>query len=142
MRNSRRKARVLAFQVLFEVDCTRHDVESVLQHVLEDARMEPLLEEFAQRLTRGVRARQRELDGIIQRLAPAWPVGQLAPVDRNILRVAIFEILFDNETPPKAAINEAVEIAKLFGGEASPKFVNGVLGSLMAEREKAALVSA
>ncbi|MEK7873256.1 MAG: transcription antitermination factor NusB [Chloroflexota bacterium] len=142
MRNSRRKARVLAFQVLFEVDCTRHDVESVLQHVLEDARMEPLLEEFAQRLTRGVRARQREIDGIIQRLAPAWPVGQLAPVDRNILRVAIFEILFDNETPPKAAINEAVEIAKLFGGEASPKFVNGVLGSLMAEREKAALVSA
>ncbi|MDO8531523.1 MAG: transcription antitermination factor NusB [Dehalococcoidia bacterium] len=142
MRNSRRKARVLAFQVLFEVDCTRHDVESVLQHVLEDAKMEPLLEEFAQRLARGVRARQREIDGIIQRLAPAWPVGQLAPVDRNILRVALFEILFDNETPPKAAINEAVEIAKLFGGEASPKFVNGVLGSLMAEREKATLVSA
>lgn len=142
MRNSRRKARVLAFQVLFEVDCTRHDVENVLQHVLEDAKMEPLLEEFAQRLARGVRARQREIDEIIQRLAPAWPVGQLAPVDRNILRVAIFEILFDNETPPKAAINEAVEIAKLFGGEASPKFVNGVLGSLMAEREKATLVSA
>ena len=142
MRSSRRKARALAFQVLFEVDCTHHNMESVLQHVLEDARLTPELEEFVRKLTRGVQEHLREIDRLIHRFAPAWPVTHLAPVDRSILRIAIFEILFDNETPPKAAINEAVEMAKLFGSETSFKFVNGVLGSLMAEREKAALVSA
>lgn len=137
MSGSRRKARVLAFQVLFEVDCAHHDVQTVFRNVLETANLETSLEEFSRGLVKGVLAHQPEIDRLIHRYAPAWPVAQLAPVERNILRIAIYEILFDNGTPPKAAINEAVELAKLFGGEASPKFVNGVLGSLMAQREKA-----
>ena len=137
MHGSRRKARVLAFQVLFEVDSSRHDVERVFHGVLEGAPLDAPLVEFVRGLVSGVLARRREIDRLVHRYAPAWPVAQLPSVDRNVLRIAIYEILFDNGTPPKVAINEAVELAKLFGGEASPKFVNGVLGSLMADRAEA-----
>ena len=88
--------------------------------------------EFARHLVHGVLANRRRLDEIIRRNAPAWPLEQVAAVDRNILRLAIFEIVIDNMVPMRAAINEAVELAKEFGGEASPKFVNGVLGSIAA----------
>jgi N utilization substance protein B len=74
--------------------------------------------------------RRAEIDAVIERTAPLWPAEQLAPVDRNILRIAIREFLVDNLTPVRAAINEAVELAKSFGSDSSPKFVNGVLGSL------------
>jgi N utilization substance protein B len=72
------------------------------------------------------------IDSIIQTHAPAWPVAQLAIIDRNILRLAIFEILLNNKVPVKAAINEAVELAKTFGSENSPRFINGVLGTVSA----------
>jgi N utilization substance protein B len=73
-----------------------------------------------------------EIDRYVQKFAPAWPVEQIAMIDRNILRLAIFEILFDNEVPVKVAVSEAVELAKTFGSESSAKFVNGVLGSVSA----------
>jgi N utilization substance protein B len=88
-------------------------------------------------LVLGVHSYKSYLDFVVGELAPEWPIDQIAAVDRNVLRVAIFELLFEPQTPPKVAINEAVELAKLFGGESSPRFVNGVLGSLVSkDREK------
>ena len=86
---------------------------------------------FARTLVSGVFENREEIDKIVERFAPSWPIHQMAVVDRNILRVAIFEMMLGGETPPKVAINEAVELAKVFGSDSSPKFVNGVLGSVM-----------
>jgi N utilization substance protein B len=88
--------------------------------------------DFARELVGGVLTNKDRIDNIIQTHAPAWPVAQLATIDRNILRLAIFEILLNNKVPVKAAINEAVELAKTFGSENSPKFINGVLGTVSA----------
>ena len=85
---------------------------------------------FAEELVRGVIHHKEEIDQNIRRYAPAWPVEQISTVDRNILRLAIFEIIFDKKVPVKVAINEAVELAKGFGGDNSPRFINGVLGSV------------
>ena len=127
----RRRARILALQALYEIDSTQHPVGTVLdQRLTED----PLPEEgeaFARELLAGVLQHQVALDELIQRYAPEWPVEQMAVIDRNVLRIAIYELLFDPEIPPKVAINEAVELAKMFGSESSPRFVNGVLGTLV-----------
>jgi N utilization substance protein B len=86
---------------------------------------------FARALVMGVQSYRTYLDSIVGELAPEWPIEQIAAADRNVLRIAIYELLFDPEIPPKVAINEAVELAKMFGSESSPRFVNGVLGSLV-----------
>jgi len=83
-------------------------------------------------LVLGVIKKKKEIDQYIRKFAPAWPVAQIPAVDRNILRLAIFEILLDNRVPVKVGINEAVELAKTFGSDSSPKFINGVLGSVSA----------
>lgn len=130
----RRRARITALQALFEVDTARHSPEFALNQRLEE---EPLPEagaEFSRALLRGTLAHQSALDKIIQRIAPEWPIEQMAPVDRNILRLAAYEILFEEDTPPKVAINEAVELAKIFGSDSSSRFVNGVLGTLLNQR--------
>jgi len=88
-------------------------------------------EVFAQRLVLGVQTYRTYLDSIVGELAPEWPIEQVAAADRNVLRIAIYELLFDPDIPPKVDINEAVELAKMFGSESSPRFVNGVLGSLV-----------
>jgi N utilization substance protein B len=88
---------------------------------------------FAWDLVEGVLANRATLDAEIERFAPEWPVAQLAPIDRNILRIALFELRYQPETPAAAVIDEAVELAKDFGSEASPKFVNGVLASVVRE---------
>ena len=98
--------------------------------------------EFADRLHHGVSVNQQRLDGLIGRFAPAWPVTQLPIVDRNILRIAIFELLHNPATPPKAAIDEAVELAKVFGSDSSARFVNGVLGSIMSSLDSGDLAAA
>ena len=98
--------------------------------------------EFADRLHRGVSDHCQRLDGLIGWFAPAWPVTQLPIVDRNILRIAIFELLHNPATPPKAAIDEAVELAKVFGSDSSARFVNGVLGSVMSSLESGELAAA
>lgn len=87
---------------------------------------------FAWSLLQGVRNYVTYLDSIVSELAPEWPIDQIAAVDRNVLRIAVYELLFAPDIPPKVAINEAVELAKMFGSESSPRFVNGVLGSLVA----------
>ena len=130
----RRKARIIALQALYELDCSVHKPEEVLTRLLEEKPLNEETAEFAKSLIDGVLQNKRGIDDVIRRFAPAFPVEQIALIDRNILRLAIFEILFDNRVPVKAAINEAVELAKSFGSDSSQKFVNGVLGSVAATR--------
>jgi N utilization substance protein B len=133
---TRRQARVKALQALFEIDSVGHDVAEVLGRQEEE---DPLEEEsaiFMKELVEGVLSDEGEIDRVIEIYAPAWPVAQMSLVDRNILRLAIFEILFNNKVPVKVAINEAVELAKMFGGDNTPKFINGVLGTVSAQSGK------
>jgi len=132
MAGARRKARALALQVLYEVDSVGHDVERALTHLLAEGRLSEEDGAFARELVSGVIQNKEKIDQYIKNFAPAWPVEQLPTVDRNILRVAIFEILLNNNVPVKVAINEAVELAKMYGSDNSSKFVNGVLGSVSA----------
>lgn len=128
----RHRARALALQALFEIDCTGHQPTLVLETRLEENPLPDPGEGFTRGLVQGVQACREELDRLIHVYAPEWPVDQIAIVDRNILRIAIYEILFGDDTPTKVAINEAVELAKEFGSDSSGRFVNGVLGSLVA----------
>ena len=130
MVTARRKSRILALQTLFEVDSTAHNPELVLKRLLEEKSLPDGVVSFAREIVSGVLGSREELDRIIQTYAPTYPVRQLATIDRNILRIALFELSIQGKEPLKAVINEAVELAKTFGGESSPKFVNGVLGSV------------
>ncbi len=132
MPGKRRKARITALKTLFEVDSVDHSPDHILERQLEEHSLPDDAAEFDRHLVRGVMENYEQLDEVIRKNAPAWPLEQVAAVDRNILRLAIYEIVIDNRVPMRAAINEAVELAKEFGGEASPKFVNGVLGSVAA----------
>lgn len=132
MTGGRHKARTLALQALYEIDMVGHDPEATVDHLLEEERLTEENAAFARDLVRGVTRYRDKLDVHIHRFAPAWPVEQIAVIDRNILRLAIFEILLDNRVPMKVAINEAVELAKEFGSDNSPRFINGVLGAVSA----------
>lgn len=128
----RRKARIVALQALYEIDCSSHKPEEVLARLLQEKALPEEATDFMQRLVDKVLRNKQDIDDVIRRFAPAFPVEQIAAIDRNILRLAISEILFDNRVPIKAAINEAVELAKSFGSVSSQKFINGVLGSVVA----------
>lgn len=132
MAGERRKARSLALRALYERDSIGHDPEATLTGLLEDEKLSEANAGFARELVNGVVTNLGGIDAKIREFAPAWPLDQLSLVDRNILRLAIFEILLDNKVPVKAAINEAVELAKAFGSESSSRFINGVLGSVSA----------
>jgi N utilization substance protein B len=132
MTGGRHKARTLALQALYEIDMVGHDPEATVDHLLEEERLTEENAAFARDLVRGVTRYRDKLDVHIHRFAPVWPVEQIAVIDRNILRLAIFEILLDNRVPVKVAINEAVELAKEFGSDNSPRFINGVLGAVSA----------
>ncbi|MGD8812993.1 MAG: transcription antitermination factor NusB [Anaerolineales bacterium] len=135
MKHERRRARGLALQVLYEIDSVNHKPEEVLaRHIRENGNLSQDSQEFLRRIVLGTIQYTAVLDQLIAGCAPEWPVKQLAVVDRNILRLAIWEFAASNETPLKVAINEAVELAKLYGSDSTPRFVNGVLGTL-AERE-------
>jgi N utilization substance protein B len=126
---ARRKARAVALQALYELDCAPHPVEDVIAMRLEE---QPLSEEgcvFARQLIQGVITHKTVLDQLIHHHAQEWPLDQMAIIDHNILRMAIWEFAV-GATPLKVAINEAVEMAKLFGADSAPRFVNGVLGAL------------
>jgi len=132
MAGERRKARALALKALYEIDSVRHDMDETLNRLLAEGKLSEESAAFARELVSGVNQNREVIDRNIQSFAPAWPVDQIPVVDRNILRLAIFEILLDNKVPVKVAINEAVELAKTFGSDNSSKFVNGVLGSVSA----------
>jgi N utilization substance protein B len=139
MAGKRHKARTIALQALYEVDAVARQPEAVTERLLGEAGLSEENSEFVRELVNGTMKHREEIDRKIQKHAPAWPVEQIAIIDRNILRLAIFEILFDNKVPVKVAVSEAVELAKTFGSDKSSKFVNGVLGavSALANREKA-----
>lgn len=130
-RPDRRKARAAALQVLYEIDGARHEPERVLRDRLQQEDTPAPVARYTQRLVEGIVEQKEEIDNIIATHAPAWPIAQMAMVDRNLLRVAIYEMTGEDEAPPKTAINEAVELAKIYGSDSSPRFVNGVLGSVM-----------
>jgi len=134
MAGIRRQARIAALQVLYELDCTKHKVEEVLARLRTGETLTQEALGFTEELVRGVLQNKSELDALIKKFAPAFPSEQMSIVDRNILRLAIFEILFNDKTPFKVAINEAVELAKAFGSNSSPRLINGVLGSITTER--------
>ena len=127
---ARRKARTVALQALYEIDCTQHAPDLVVEERLAEQPMEGELTEFARRLVAGVISQTATLDRLIQKYAPEWPLNQMALIDHNILRIAIWEFAAERQTPIKVAINEAVELAKLYGSDSAPRFVNGVLGAL------------
>ena len=135
----RRLGRAFAFQALYEMDQGHHVPSVVLERLAEafaEDGPEPYTPEvlssatqFAQDLVRGVLGNRTPIDALIQQRAPLWPLAQMSAVDRNVLRIGLYESLYGNATVPlRTAINEAVELAKLFGSETSAKFVNGVLG--------------
>ena len=132
MVGARRRARAIALQALYEVDSVGHDVEGTLNHLLANVELPEESAAFVREIVNGVIQNREEIDQNIKNFAPAWPVEQIPVIDRNILRLAIFEILLDNKVPVKVAINEAVELAKTFGSDNSARFVNGVLGSVSA----------
>ena len=127
---SRRKSRVVAFQTLYEIDRVKHNPAHVFQNRLLETSLLPPAEQFAHQLIQGVLEKLADVDKIIAAHAPAWPINQMSVVDKNILRISIFEMVFNDETPLKVSINEAVELGKIFGTSNSPKFINGVLGSI------------
>ena len=136
-KGSRRQARVAALQALFEADKSGHPGAEALKRIIESQRVPAQSAAYAKVLIEGVLAQQGELDKTIAGAATAWPVDQLPAVDRNILRLAIHEMLEDNGTPVEAVINEAVELAKQFGSDNSAKFVNGVLGTIERRQQEA-----
>ena len=126
----RTRARSIALQVLYEVDIANHPPGEVLNSRLEASPLADDLSDFTRKIIFGVLPFTSHLDLIISKYAPEWPLDQIAAIDRNILRIALWEFAVFNETPLKVAINEAVELAKLYGSDSAPRFVNGVLGSL------------
>jgi N utilization substance protein B len=135
--NERRLARISALQALYELDTTGHAADGVIAYRLEEQPMTPDGEAFLRLLVSSVLKQRAALDARIQRHAPAWPVAQIAVIDRNILRIALIELAGLTGTPPKVAINEAVDLAKMFGSDSSSRFVNGVLGAVVDEHVEA-----
>ncbi len=137
MKHGRRAARRLALQVLYEADCAEHRAEEIVERQLK---LHPNLGAeaggFLRRAVQGTLAQSEELDSLIADCAPEWPVEELAIIDRNILRLALWEFVVSGETPVKVAINEAVELAKRYGSDSAPRFINGVLGTLAARSAK------
>ena len=127
---SRTKARSVALQVLYEVDISGHPPATVLEQRIEENPMENSLTEFTSQIIYGVYPLFEKLDQFISQHAPEWPMDQVAVIDRNIIRIALWEFAVSDMTPVKVAINEAIELAKMYGADSTPRFVNGVLGSL------------
>lgn len=127
----------MALQALFELDATEHSLGIVIDERLATEQLNAQSGEFLRWLVSGVATNQEKIDTLVAKYAPEWPVDQLAIVDRNILRMALFEVgSVKADAPPKVVINEAIELAKTFGGESSPRFVNGVLGAALNEVHK------
>ncbi|MBI2321881.1 MAG: transcription antitermination factor NusB [Chloroflexi bacterium] len=132
---TRRRARDLAFRALFEMGVVGHGAGDVLERLIAEERASARVVEFARHLVQGVVAHLPAIDERLGAAASLYPLEQMAAVERNVLRLALFELFHDNSgVPPKAAVNEAVELAKTYGSASAPRFVNGVLGSIAAAR--------
>jgi N utilization substance protein B len=133
---SRTKARSVALQALYEIDLSGHSPAEALEERLQDEPMENNLADFARQIVFGVLPLIQRLDDFIAQHAPEWPMDQVAIIDRNILRIALWEFAVAGVTPIKVAINEAIEMSKIYGSDSTPRFVNGVLGSLATRQEE------
>lgn len=133
---SRTKARSVALQALYEIDLSNHLPGVVIEERLNDSDLDEELSLFARQIVVGVTPLFATLDQFIAEQAPEWPLDQVATVDRNILRMALWEFALYGKTPVKVVINEAVELSKLYGSDSTPRFVNGVLGSLAARQNE------
>ena len=136
MRGKRSQARGAALQVLYQLDFTKDPPQEGLKIFYRSHKVPNEMKPFVSQLVEGALSHRDEIDAILSRYATNWSLGRMAAVDRNILRLGVFELLFGNETPPKVAINEGVELAKRFGTADSGKFVNGVLDSIHKAKEK------
>jgi N utilization substance protein B len=141
MSANRHLGRIVALQTLYEEDFRLEvgdpgvDLDEILERNI--GRYDETIEDksFIEELVHGIKARQNELDDVIRPVAPEWPIEQIARMDRVILRIGTYELLFEDGVPPKVVINEAVELAKAFGGDNSSKFINGVLGTILRNQE-------
>jgi N utilization substance protein B len=135
--SNRHLARTLVLQSLFQWDFNdqSENTQQILEHNKEEFAPDFEDQEFSHNLLEGVVKKVKELDKLITKYAPEWPLEQITTVDRNVLRIGIFELKYDPSIPPKVAINEAIELAKKYGGESSGKFVNGVLGSVFKDMQ-------
>lgn len=129
----RSEARSLALKAMYEFDASGHPPESVIERLLKESDLGQEGRDFARELVKGASISKEDIDQTLGSLAPSWPLDQTPLVDRNILRLAAFEMKYQRLTPSKVVINEAVELAKTYGGDSSSRFVNGVLGSLLEE---------
>lgn len=142
MSANRHLGRIIALQTLYEQDfreeCedTSFDLEAVLARNID--RYHTMVEDqsFIEQLVRGVNKRQTEIDAVLGPVAPEWPIDQIARMDRVVLRIGTYELLHSTDAPPKVVINEAVELAKAFGGDNSSKFINGVLGTVLRQKDE------
>jgi transcription antitermination protein NusB len=131
---ARRRARVLAMQCLYEADVSAHTPADVLQRLSEEIHADDTVHEYARELVAGIVRHRSKIDEQIMHHAPAWPISQMPAIDRNLLRIGIYELAYNSSTiPVGVAISEAVELAKRYGSDSSSRFVNGVLGRVAAE---------
>ena len=128
--NERSLSRRVALQVLYELDTTHHQIGDVISGQIDQQSLSPKTARYLRQIVQGVVENRKRLDAVIQHFAPEWPLSQVAIIDRNILRMAVYEFTIQQQTPMRVAINEAVELAKLFGADGAARFVNGVLGAL------------
>lgn len=136
---ARTRARGIALQALYEIEFSNHKVGLVIGHRFEEEELSDELQEFCRQIVAGILPIRNDLDTVIAKYAPDWPFDQVATIDRNILRIAVWELSVLGDTPLKVIINEAVELAKLFGSDAAPRFINGVLGSLVEHQNEVSL---
>lgn len=141
MSANRHLGRIIVLQTLYEEDFRREcedksfDLDAVLKRNINRYKAMVDDQTFIEELVRGIDSKQAELDAVLQPVAPDWPIDQIARMDRIVLRMGVYELLYSNQAPPKVVINEAVELAKAFGGDNSSKFINGVLGTVLRNHE-------
>ena len=131
LKRNRSKSRSLALQTLFEIDLAKHHMDDVLGHLMVESDLDKNHPDFTREIVHGVIEKQKQIDNLIAQCATERQVGDLSSLDRSVLRMGIFELIDFPQTPPKVVVNEAVELAKIYGSDNSYKFVNGVLGSVL-----------
>ncbi|MDB5163469.1 MAG: nitrogen utilization protein [Candidatus Saccharibacteria bacterium] len=145
MASNRHLGRIIALQTLYEQEFRRdcNDKTFKLSDVLKRniGRYQAMVDdqEFIERLVHGVTANEQALNEVLQPVAPEWPIDQIARMDRVVLHIGLYELLYEEGVPPKVVINEAVELAKAFGGDNSSKFINGVLGTVLRNKDKSGI---
>ena len=131
LKRNRSKSRSLALQTLFEIDLTKHHIDDVLGHLMVESDLDENHLKFAREIVFGVLDNKKQIDSLIAECATEREVGDLSSLDKSVLRMGILELLDFSDTPPKVVVNEAVELAKIYGSDNSYKFVNGVLGAVL-----------